>query len=318
MVNPVSLRRRGVIPERSLPVTLEGYDLEFNGMANIAEKEGAVMHGVAHLVTPQMFEALARVESVYDFRVVELRPYEGAAAEGDADGVGGDGLAILARAFIMPPAPVGARQGSARGRGLTHLELPSERYVRIISEGLRHYGIDPAWVRRIEAQPFSPARQRVDWLTAPVADGPLPTYTAAELAQHKGKLPAVCALGCKVLMADIPPGHPFAPMYMMLAGSQAACYYMCLNLYDPSLPPIEHPSDMNPLHSAWAEDFAVEMALKYDFPLQQIGWLRGDGAAAADKGAAAGDVERGAERGAGGGRDAAPGGGDAKQVADAG
>lgn len=29
MVNPTSLRRRGVVPVRSLPVRVEGYDLRF-------------------------------------------------------------------------------------------------------------------------------------------------------------------------------------------------------------------------------------------------------------------------------------------------
>ena len=87
MVNPVSLRKRDVIPGKSVPVTLEGYDLvrfavvplplacggrrrlrtqpataaraplqEFsmNGMANISPQPGVVMHGVCHLVTPKV------------------------------------------------------------------------------------------------------------------------------------------------------------------------------------------------------------------------------------------------------------------------
>lgn len=53
MVNPTSLRRRGVLPAASLPVSLEGYELRFEmgGMANIAAAAGGRLHGVAHRVT---------------------------------------------------------------------------------------------------------------------------------------------------------------------------------------------------------------------------------------------------------------------------
>jgi hypothetical protein len=65
------------------------------------------------------------------------------------------------------------------------------RYIRIITEGLRHFGAAPSWIARIEAQPFNPARPRAQWLTAPEAPRSngeaLPLFTLAQLAEHKVK-----------------------------------------------------------------------------------------------------------------------------------
>jgi hypothetical protein len=33
---------------------------------------------------------------------------------------------------------------------------------------------------------------------------------------------------------------------------------MVMNLYDPSLPPVEGPDDLQPIHIDWAEDQALE------------------------------------------------------------
>ncbi|KAI8476222.1 MAG: hypothetical protein J3K34DRAFT_401606 [Monoraphidium minutum] len=280
MVNPESLRRRGVLPRRSVPVTLQDYDLEFsmNGMANIAARQGAVMHGIAHLVTPEMFEALAKIESVYDYCIVECRPYAPAAAP------------IAARAFIVPPADIARHKQQLPLGAASDLELPSQRYVRIIVEGLTHYGADPAWIARLRAQPFHPARQRADWLTVPRApgasagggckggggsspEGGLKSFTLADLREFEGQLPAVYSIGRKVVRASLGDDNPFAPIYRdMLSGRQSA-YFMVKNLYDPALPPVEVHGDLTAEHIAWAEDQAVETSLKYTFELVQIGVL---------------------------------------------
>ncbi|KIZ05876.1 hypothetical protein MNEG_2083 [Monoraphidium neglectum] len=235
-----------------------------NGMANIAAREGAVMHGVAHLVTPQMFEVLAKIESVYNYTLVTCRPYDDSAPP------------VQARAFIVPLETIAAHKRHLEERGQSTLELPSERYIRIITEGLRHFGAAPSWIARIEAQPFNPARPRAQWLTAPEAPRSngeaLPLFTLAQLAEHKGRLPAYYACGRKVLRALAPGGHPFSSIYKMLSGTQSVLF-MCSVLYDPSLPPVEGPDDVQEVHVAWAEDLAMETALKYDFKLEVVGYL---------------------------------------------
>lgn len=294
MANPVSLKRRGIVPSQSLPVTLDGYDIEFsmNGMANIAEREGPTMHGIAHLVTPQMFEELAKIESVYDYTDVTCRPYDPAAA------------AITCRAFIVPPDKIAEHKRHLPKDGArAHLELPSQRYIRIIAEGLRHFGADAAWVARIEAEPCNPARPVANWLTAPVAPeaaGAMRRFTLDELAAHKGQLPAVYAIGRKVLQARMGEGHPFEPIYRMISGTQA-CLFMLMNLYDPSLPPVEGPGDITPVHVAWAEDQAVETSHKYNFDFEQIGVLVGSGGEALIEGEGSGDAGSGVPSSSGGG-----------------
>ena len=75
------------------------------------------------------------------------------------------------------------------------------------------------------AQPFNPSRPRSEWLTIPEAprpnDEPLPRFTLAQLQTYAGKLPAVFALGRKVVCAEVPPTHPFANiMKDLLSGKQ--------------------------------------------------------------------------------------------------
>lgn len=96
------------------------------------------------------------------------------------------------------------------------------RYIRIICEGLEHFGADPAWIAHIKQQPFNPARPRSEWMIIPEAPegAALPLFTLSELEQHKGRLPAVYAIGRKVVRAEVEEGHPFAPIMKLISGNQ--------------------------------------------------------------------------------------------------
>ena len=87
-------------------------------------------------------------------------------------------------------------------------------------EGLEHYGAAPAWIERIRTQRCNPTRPRRDWLRIPPAAPGAGRMTLAELEQHQGKLPAVYAIGRKVVRADVGEGHPFAPIAKVLSGTQ--------------------------------------------------------------------------------------------------
>lgn len=97
-------------------------------------------------------------------------------------------------------------------------------YIRIILEGLTHYGADPAWIATIAAQPFTPARPRAQWATIPPPPpgAPAQRFSRGQLAACAGRLPAVYAIGRKVVRAAVEDeGHPFASILKgILAGSQ--------------------------------------------------------------------------------------------------
>lgn len=62
-----------------------------------------------------MFDALAKIESVYDYTLVPCRPYDAAAPP------------VTCRALIVPPETIAAQQAHLKARALPHQELPSER-----------------------------------------------------------------------------------------------------------------------------------------------------------------------------------------------
>jgi hypothetical protein len=224
MCNPVSLKRRGIHPRASLPAKLEGYSLLFNttgGMANIEPSPDSSFHGILHLITEDMFKVLHEIEAVYDAIDVPCVPYESQAP-------------ITAKAFIIPPHKLQPTP--------TSTTLPSERYMTIIVQGLRHFNASQDWITKLEGQPFTPGRKPCQYLKVPPALNPeqLPTMTMEELKQYKGKLPAVYAIGNKVVRADASsdPDHPMAEVLRKLVSGTQAAYIMCMNLYEPRLPEV--------------------------------------------------------------------------------
>jgi hypothetical protein len=148
------------------------------------------------------------------------------------------GTPITATAFIVQPAAIAAMLQE-------HPEwanaLPSDRYIRIIVAGLKHYGADTAWIDWISAQPCRHGRQPHEYLKFPaahdtsqqnssgqqqLADGQqgqqgvrtqadLPVFTMQQLSQHEGQLvdnKTILAVGPKVVEMDISckPTTPFA------------------------------------------------------------------------------------------------------------
>jgi hypothetical protein len=176
--------------------------------------------------------------------------------------------------------------------------LPSDRYIRIITAGLRHFGADPAWIQHIAAQPCKHGRQPHAYLKLPVLDilagngpstsssssgkvstaGQLPVYTMQQLQQHEGKLQdnkTVFAVGPKVVELDVSakPDGPFVHIIQKhFAGKQIA-FHMCMMLHEPRLPPIHTPADVCKEHIEWAEDSVVEFLTGYKYSARQIGWL---------------------------------------------
>lgn len=303
MCNPVSLSRRGLLPASSRPALLAGYRLAFQlgGMANIVAQPGAACHGVLHAITPAMWAALCQIEASYDSAELQVQPYQpfGAGSSGDAAaGDGGSsgssgadalravvpsGPAELARAFIVTPE---AQAKIQEEHPSWHVEPPSERYVRIITEGLAHYGALPAWVQTVAATPFKPSRRPEQYLRLPAPEDStsLRTWTRQELGEHEARISddhrAIAAIGRKVIEIDTSarPNAPFVPILASHIAGRDCVYGTCMNLYDPRLPPLSSPADVTAEHVAWAEDMTVEWLGGQGFSVRQIGWLEPESA----------------------------------------
>lgn len=131
--------------------------------------------------------------------------------------------------------------------------LPSERYITIITAGLRAIGADPAWVERIAKQPCIPSRAPADYRRLPPPpDGGagLQQFTPVQLAAHEGVVEhgtGVFALGSRVLRADVSrcgPGSFFVEMLRRHMSGRDHVFGICMALYEPRLPHIEAPGDV--------------------------------------------------------------------------
>lgn len=308
------------------------------GMANIIVDPDSICHGVLHRVTQPEFAVLQEIESNYATVQVPVVPYKpfsvdsnnisaadhvaaakppsavaatgtgpacapaGPEADDSTDTDSGAkvvlGSPVTATAFIVHPAGLAAMAQQHPEWGNS---LPSDRYIRIITEGLRHYGADPAWFDKIAAEPCKHGRQPHEYLKLPAPDAgcqagdsssngsgssdgsaQLRQFTMQQLAQYEGKLQdgkAIFAVGGKVAELDVS-SKPDGPMVAILqkhyAGRQVA-FHMCMMLQEPRLPPISTPADLRQEHIEWAEDMIMDFTAGYGFGPRQIGWLEGQG-----------------------------------------
>jgi hypothetical protein len=270
-----------------------------DGMANLVPDAAATCHGVLHHVTADMFRVLCKIEATYDIITVTATPYTPysssrnfaeapAAAAAPAAAPGTHGSPLTATAFIVQPEHLAKLE---QEHPEYRRSLPSERYIRIITAGLQHHGVDPTWTQHVAQQPCVPSKTPQQYLKFPdpqLQNGELlQEFTAEQLAQYAGKITdnkVVTACGHKVVEIDVSP-QPNAPHVVYLkefmAGHELS-FGVCRNLYEPLLPPLEVPGDLQQAHVEWAEDFVMEWMRKTSFKVRVVGRLAGPlGAAAA-------------------------------------
>lgn len=100
---------------------------------------------------------------------------------------GTPGTPVTATAFIVQPEHL---QKMRELQANWHDSLPSERYIKIITAGLKHYGADPAWVVAVAAEPYEASKTPDKYLKFPEPEdaSTLPTWTVQQLAEYKGKV----------------------------------------------------------------------------------------------------------------------------------
>lgn len=258
MVNPTSLRRREILPVCSSPAVLQGYELIFNlnGMANLAVKD-TYTHGVVHCISTSEFDTLKMIELSYDVIDVTVECYGSSS---------GEGRTVAAKTFCVPP-----------GFKAKTSVLPSERYIKIIVQGLIHYNVDPLWVATVQEKQYSPSKQASEYLKVPPAMPieTMPVWSPSQLGAHQGKSPYVLAIGEKVIqvgLSEAETTHMYEQVLKELSGREVT-YQLCMRLYDPSLPDITCPEDICAAHQEWVEDTFMEFSKAQNAELLQIARL---------------------------------------------
>jgi hypothetical protein len=139
MMNPTSMKLRGLSPLQSWPVRCVGVARRFwgkFGMAEIFFDEGADFHGVLHKMSDADMSALDRMERGYFRRDVDCYLYDGTHMVGTAY--------QFDRSKLMVDA---ARP-------------PSQRYVDLMVEGMAHFGCDSDAIARLKATPNPTPRRK--------------------------------------------------------------------------------------------------------------------------------------------------------------
>ena len=242
--NPISRARRGIQTRSAQPSILQDYRISFGqgGAANILPKRGWTVHGV--LLECETFhdvELLKEIGANYQCEKVLVYPYDN------------EEEPILAHVHVM----------SKEQQPETD-ELPQERYVRIIGEGLKYHGVD---------------QEYIDYQIMNVHYTPNPKILLQfPLQQHKKHAAALKEIsyttyiskshrnlwflvGQKVIEIQVPHNKrdPFVEWAKQeLVGKPDSTWFMLQLMYDPSLPVCQTVADVQEEHIAWAEHQLVE------------------------------------------------------------
>lgn len=276
MCNPTSLNLRMIFPTRSQPGILRGWKLMFRGGGGMGDIDRGTaedsFHGILHLVTPTEFKHLDSIESIYDRVPVEVECY--------------DGTVVQAGAYKMDQTKLTAGVPDA---------LPGERYLDIISRGLRHFHADPAYIEYLEKLPCQPRKKVSEYRLIPHPPEDAPEITQEQLKAGVGSSdPAawketdlLCCVHGKVMKwaADPTSSPQVALMYQWAQRRYAgieACVSIAKTLYEP-LYPIPTTYEAMPVEARqWAEELFCSFS-RATFPLadrrigswEVIGWLEG-------------------------------------------
>ncbi|CAG9463217.1 unnamed protein product [Pedinophyceae sp. YPF-701] len=275
MVNPVAMARRGIDARESHPAVVHGYALRFNvsgGMANLAEEEGASVHGVLHRVTAGGFDVLRRIERSYGLHHVQAMPYtpsNDATAAPAADPVAFPGRPVEAVAFF-----------SDQGIGEC---LPGGRYMAIIEQGLIHHGVSKDWretmreLPRRERRGPGTFRRILDHAEPAAPPGGVPPMTLEDCR-------AACEGGARALFAYrdvvVEISCPEDPAFVRARAKQDAgkpwnenVYIWSTHLYEPHLSSVSRPEEVTPDHEAFVEDHYVDIVGAHGGRLAVVAWL---------------------------------------------
>eukprot|EP00455_Lapot_gusevi_P029905 TRINITY_DN3205_c0_g1_i1.p1 TRINITY_DN3205_c0_g1~~TRINITY_DN3205_c0_g1_i1.p1 ORF type:complete len:272 (-),score=75.20 TRINITY_DN3205_c0_g1_i1:162-977(-) len=242
MMNPVSLRLRQLAPIRSMPAEVKGYRLMFfgvSGMASIEKAEGESLHGVLHLMTQEHMKILDEIELSYLRVNVTCTLYDGTEQEGTA--------------YMVDPAKYDTTKPNNN---------PSERYIDILTQGARHYGVKAEYIEWLANHPCVPRKTPAEFRKFQPKEGlEMKNFTSQELSQYNGadgKDICLCVNG-KVLRYIGSGQNPFVVNIRNLWAGKDCTFQGASYLYEPKYPVSSCLEEMPEEHRAFVEDMVYGM-----------------------------------------------------------
>ena len=237
MINPISLRARDINPLVSFPAKIIDYSLRFRGTFGMAEAvscKGSSFHGVVHKLSHADMAKLDAIEAAYNRKMAIVELYSGEKLDGwvycSKEGV--DGL------------PGGGEDSP-----------PYQRYIEIIVEGCKHFGVDKEYIEHLQSLKSVPRKKPEEFKSFPVPPD-VPKWTLQDVAKGDGKRdnPAYVTINGKVLQYKGPRDTFFGKMVLnTFVGGPFEPRY-ARNLYDPKYGIPQSLEEFKREHCAYIED----------------------------------------------------------------
>jgi len=249
--NPISRSRRNIQTVSAQPAVLQDYRISFGqgGAANILSKRGWTVHGVLlECKTQHDIELLKEIGANYECEEMKVYPYESEEP-------------VLAHVHVM----------SKEQQPETD-ELPQERYVRIIGEGLKYHGVEEEYIdyqiMNVHYTPSPKVFRQFNHRKHHLKEIAYSTYLSKS-ARNLWFL-----VGRKVIEIQVPNNahDPFVEWAKQeLVGKPDSTWFMLQHMYDPSLPVCKTANDVQEEHIQWAEHQLVEKFQESHVPAVAVG-----------------------------------------------
>ena len=261
IVNPMVRRRRHLKTREERPAVLPEFRLTFayGGIANIVHQRGYEVHGILMKFTSlEDWKQFQTYDAGYnDSDLVKVVPY-------DADE---DDEPIIAYTMSMKEYDASKLEAPIE-------QLPTERYLKLIAQGMQGYNVDDDYVQdQIMSVPYVPSCKPEDYQTFPQESDRLPKITFAKyekLCKRSNDTyfilnNKVCRLGPHDLE------HP-AAMWVRerLHGKHDSTLIIHKTIVEPDLPMVDTLEELTESHHAWAENHSVEYLRKCNLTATKV------------------------------------------------
>jgi len=165
MMNPQSVRNRALDLEAKVPAQpgfILDYKIQFYGSSGFAEavyEKGATLHGVVYQdISAQDMLKLDDIERDYQRKQVTAHLYNN---NNNNNHPPSDTTIVLENVGVYCRTP----EEIERTHTLQLDQPPSERYMQILTDGAKHYGVDPAYIEFLQTHKCRPRPQLSEYIS---------------------------------------------------------------------------------------------------------------------------------------------------------
>mmetsp|Transcript_22613 Transcript_22613/g.52183 ORF Transcript_22613/g.52183 Transcript_22613/m.52183 type:complete len:314 (+) Transcript_22613:50-991(+) len=254
MMNPTSLSLREIVPIESHPAEILDHKLYFFGRFGMAEglpSPGDSFHGVVHKVDKENMEKLDKIESGYIRAPAKARIYN---KEGD-DKKEEEELDVWVYT-----------RDKDKERNSDVDKPPSERYLEIMVEGAKYYGVRKEHIEYLENHDRTPRPLPEEFKCFGKVPEGAKSMPIEEVLKQNGKngQPLCMTVNGKVLRCTVDPDteafQDKVNMYTRSEESQIVDLRLPRMLYDPKYGAPKTLDDVSPEHAAYIEHIISSFA----------------------------------------------------------